>query len=94
MAKKSVFRRATKWLKLSPDVMDAISHDDEASVEFSETNGATRTLFARPAEQTALPQPEPEKKKPEKQAEKTVAQVVEQKAEVETKKAAQEGLPF
>ena len=28
MAKKTVFRRATKWLKLSPDVMDAIGADD------------------------------------------------------------------
>ena len=29
MAKKSVFRRATKWLKLSPDVMDAMNNDGE-----------------------------------------------------------------
>lgn len=28
MCKKSVFRRATKWLKLTPDVMDAIGADD------------------------------------------------------------------
>lgn len=96
MAKKSVFRRATKWLKLSPDVMDAISHDDEASVDFEERGQIqqTRTLFSRPTlEPAALPQPEnpaPKKDEPEK----TVAQVVEAKAVNESKKAAQTGLPF
>lgn len=49
MAKKTVFRRATKWIKLSPDVMDAIRADDEA-FEFNDGNVLTKrqkrkTLF-------------------------------------------------
>lgn len=96
MAKKSVFRRATKWLKLSPDVMDAIAHDDEASVDL-DGKGQVKTLFSRPTlEPAALPSPEP-KKEPQPKAEepeKTVAQVVEAKAANEGKKAAQAGLPF
>lgn len=37
MAKKTVFRRATKWLKLSPDVMDAISADNDG-FDFNQSN--------------------------------------------------------
>ena len=56
MAKKSVFRRATKWLKLSPDVLDAIAADDEASFDFGREGGrgqptAQTVLF--PKEKTA-----------------------------------------
>jgi hypothetical protein len=49
MAKKSVFRRATKWLKLSPDVLEAIAADDEASFDFGRGGGRGQS-----AEQTVL----------------------------------------
>lgn len=51
MAKKTVFRRATKWLKLSPDVLDAIRGDDESGFDFSgatATKREVKSLFSNP----------------------------------------------
>lgn len=53
MAKKTVFRRVTKWLKLSPDVMDAIAADNEG-FDFNQPNvpisarGGANALFKMP----------------------------------------------
>ena len=51
MAKKTVFRRATKWIKLSPDVLDAI-HSEDDSFDFGSVNDAPKrtrkkTLFGK-----------------------------------------------
>lgn len=69
MAKKTVFRRATKWLKLSPDVLDAIGADNEgfdfgtpeptkggALFKMPETAGQ-RALAAAPAAEPAVEVP-------------------------------------
>lgn len=97
MAKKSVFRRATKWLKLSPDVMDAIREDDEATVDFSagSVSAPTKTLFAQPSPTEPAKLPEPSASvKVEPQPVETVEQVQARKAEEGARKAAQSNLPF
>lgn len=48
MAKKSVFRRATKWLKLSPDVASAIAEDNDEYDFGNADRGSRKTLFAEP----------------------------------------------
>lgn len=86
MAKKSVFRRATKWLKLSPDVMSAISEDDSGYEFNAVPNG--KTLFERPIE---IPHNEIEHKKG-KEKEETIGVKVK-KIEEESKSNKNE-LPF
>lgn len=88
MAKKTVFRRCTKWLKLSPDVLDAFRSDDE---EYSFTNSNaeirkdTKQLFARKAPEAI----EAETVQPnKKQEEPEMAKVVVEKAN------AKKNLPF
>lgn len=101
MAKKSVFRRATKWLKLSPDVMDAIKSDEEASIDFAD-EGKTRGLFSQsPVEPKMIEQPnarpaaETRKKEPVVAVEApTVEQVQAKKVAEHSKAAAQSSLPF
>lgn len=88
MAKKSVFRRATKWLKLTPDVMDAINADNEGFYfnEGGDPAAQPKALFSRPAtEPEALPSPEQSQ---------TLAQKEAEKVKVEAQKKAANGLPF
>lgn len=56
MAKKTVFRRATKWLKLSPDVMDAIS-DDDSEYDFGHPSSEQhkQVIFQRPTAELTAP---------------------------------------
>lgn len=58
MCKKTVFRRATKWLKLSPDVMDAIGSDD-ANFDFGSRERKPQTLFPSSVHAAELPAPSP-----------------------------------
>lgn len=45
MAKKTVFRRLSKWLPLSPEFRDAIDHDDEPVIDVA-ANAAPSNLVA------------------------------------------------
>jgi recombinational DNA repair protein RecT len=42
MAKKTVFRRASKWLPLSPEIQDAIRIDEDR--EFAQARNVTPTV--------------------------------------------------
>lgn len=94
MAKKAVFKRSTKWLKLSPDVMDAIAADNEgfdfnALPRRSEQNGGGIFKMPETAAQISM----------YNSAKQTVeVPTMEQKAvaEAETKRKAEGGknLPF
>lgn len=87
MAKKSVFRRATKWLKLTPDVMDAVNADNEG---FDFEQGAAhnrRSAGLFPKEVMV----EASKEDPPK---KTVVEVQAERVEVEARKAEASQLPF
>jgi recombinational DNA repair protein RecT len=44
MAKKTVFRRASKWLPLSPEIQDAIRTDEDR--EFAQARNVTPTVRA------------------------------------------------
>ena len=94
MAKKSVFRRATKWLKLSPDVMDALQADNE-NFDMGNAEGtevAPRTIFSRSnLEQEKLPLP---KQQVEVIETPTVVEQTKQKEEAKAKIAAKQELPF
>ena len=57
MAKKTVFRRLSKWLPLSPEIMDAVEHDDIADKEMKQAKVV-------PAPQL-YEAPEPEAEQPE-----------------------------
>jgi len=63
MAKKTVFRRLTKWLELSPEYRDALEADTDALEEkrFEAAIPIERPVF------DALPSPEAEKPKPKSQ---------------------------
>jgi len=55
MAKKTVFRRVSKWLPLSPEIRDAVAVDDDDREEFRNvTPRKVENPFAK------LPEPEPE----------------------------------
>lgn len=45
MAKKTVFRRHSKWLPLSPEVRDAVEHDDEV-IDISGSHDAAGSIHA------------------------------------------------
>lgn len=94
MAKKSVFRRCTKWLKLSPDVMDAIANDDEG-YDFNNATAArtsAKTLFAPPEPE---PAPEPVTVQPEGEViDVTVEEKIVQKEKEKEKIVEQNNLPF
>lgn len=53
MAKKTVFRRASKWIKLSPEVQDALDKD-------ADDGKAPASLVSEIVPPMALPEPEPE----------------------------------
>ena len=85
MAKKSVFRRATKWLKLSPDVMDAMQNDGE-QFDFSAPlpEAKSRSLFQK-KEQTQIAANNPSV---------TVVEAAAQKESDKLKVAAKSAMPF
>jgi recombination protein RecT len=86
MAKKSVFRRATKWLKLTPDVMDAVNADNEG-FDFEQgatSNRRSQGLFSKEVT-VEVPKEEPKK---------TVVEVQAERVEVEARKAEASQLPF
>ena len=63
MAKKTVFRRLSKWLPLSPEFRDAVTADDEADPIGDALNVTPKTvapIFTKPAAKVAAPEPEPE----------------------------------
>ena len=92
MAKKSVFRRCTKWIKLSPDVMDAINADNEGFEFDGNTNRISSSvsspaLFPRseePKQIEATPTAEP----------KTMAQKEKERVAVAATAAGKNALPF
>lgn len=95
MAKKSVFRRCTKWLKLSPDVMDAIANDDEG-YDFGNATAArtsAKTLFAQP-EPEPSPEPTPSVKADEDVIDVTVEEKIVQKEKEKEKIVEKNNLPF
>lgn len=63
MAKKTVFRRLSKWLQLSPEYRDAVEKDEDAIEVESERMQTTRPVFSKPLFE--LPEPAPEPKEPE-----------------------------
>ena len=85
MAKKSVFRRATKWLKLSPDVMDAMQNDDE-QFDFNAPlpEAKSRSLF----------QKEDQKQIAANNPSVTVVEAAAQKESDKLKVAAKSAMPF
>jgi recombination protein RecT len=94
MAKKSVFRRATKWVKLSPDVMDALQADNE-NFEMGNAEGseAPRTIFSKSAlEQEKLPTSK--QQTVEVVETPTVVEQTKWKEEAKAKIAAKQELPF
>jgi recombination protein RecT len=79
MAKKTVFRRLSKWLPLSPEFRDAVEADDDLPREIAtDAPGPKfeRPMFDQPpglpAPTTPAPTPEPRKRAPK--AEKPAAQ--------------------
>jgi hypothetical protein len=67
MAKKTVFRRLSKWLPLSPEFRDAVTADDEADPIGEALNVTPKTvapIFTKPAAKVAAPEPEPEPVEP------------------------------
>jgi recombination protein RecT len=94
MAKKSVFRRATKWLKLSPDVMDAIKADDDGGYDFNNLNAAksgVKTLFNQDDTPKTVP---PAKEDTVDVTVETVGKEIEKKKDEEETAKAKSGLPF
>lgn len=94
MAKKSVFRRATKWLKLSPDVMDAIKADDDGGYDFNNSNAAkvgVKTLFSQEDTPNTVPQA---KEDTVDVTVETVGKEIEKKKDEEETAKAKGGLPF
>lgn len=85
MAKKSVFRRATKWLKLSPDVMDSMQNDGE-QFDFSASlpEAKSRSLF----------QKEEQKQIAANNPSVTVVEAAAQKESDKLKVAAKSAMPF
>lgn len=71
MAKKTVFRRLSKWLPLSPEQRDALEADDDRAADVV-TNGQPPAIFevaalpestgAEPEAETPEPEPQPAKK--------------------------------
>lgn len=59
MAKKTVFRRASKWLSLSPEFRDALDKDDDKIDETSRFEAA-KPVFAATVEPLTIPEPTPE----------------------------------
>lgn len=49
MAKKTVFRRLSKWLPLSPEIRDAVEADDEPKVIEVQATASPSAMFALPA---------------------------------------------
>lgn len=85
MAKKSVFRRATKWLKLSPDVMDAMQNDGEQfDFNASLPEAKSRSLF----------QKEEQKQIAANNPSVTVVEAAAQKESDKLKVAAKSAMPF
>lgn len=75
MAKKTVFRRHSKWLPLSPELRDKIEKDDEPLTEqerFASAKPVDGIEFgpATPPEQPEAPAAEPEPKRTSKKAAK------------------------
>ena len=67
MAKKTVFRRLSKWLPLSPEFRDAVTADDEADPIGEALNVTPKTvapIFAKPAAKVAAPESDPEPVEP------------------------------
>lgn len=94
MAKKSAFRRATKWIKLSPDVQDAINADDE-SFDFEEgqgTKAAVRTLFSKPKTEPELVEHKPSEETTKEEA--SVAKVQATAKKIKEKEENANQLPF
>jgi hypothetical protein len=58
MSKKTVFRRASKWIKLSPEVYDALANED--SDELRNVTPASDPTAAFAPRETLMPAPEPE----------------------------------
>ena len=52
MAKKTVFKRATKWCQISPELRDAIAADDAEHAEVNVTPTSVPPIFKMPAELT------------------------------------------
>jgi recombination protein RecT len=67
MAKKTVFRRLSKWLPLSPEFRDAVTADDDADPIGEALNVTPKTvapIFTKPDAKVAAPEPEPEQVAP------------------------------
>lgn len=61
MGKKTVFRRLSKWLPLSPEFRDAVEKDDDEDPIAKAVNVTPAApLFQAPAIQAAEPEPEPQ----------------------------------
>lgn len=86
MAKKTVFRRHSKWLPLSPELRDKIEKDDEPLTEqerFAAAKPANAIQFEAP-EQPESPEPEQKKRgrpRKEKPEDDTTPEKAEEKAE-------------
>ena len=68
MGKKTVFRRASKWLPLSPEIRDALEMDNDVLVDSALTKTSGRVVLPAPVElaiapfkavETPAPTPEP-----------------------------------
>ena len=76
MGKKTVFRRLSKWLPLSPEFRDAVEKDDEEDPIAKAVNVTPAApLFQAPAIQAAEPEPEPAATEPEQPAPEPDAEV-------------------
>ena len=83
MAKKTVFKRLSKWIPLSPEFRDAVTHDNDAEARLS---GQAAIEIPAPAPQLMEPDPQPEpprrgrppgsKNKPQEPAEPAAGPVV------------------
>ena len=65
MAKKTVFKRLSKWLPLSADIRDAAAADDDMDDEFVPKTTDTGTTRRKPIEAEAIMEPKPLLPEPE-----------------------------
>ena len=59
MAKKTVFRRLSKWVRLSPELRDAVEADDEPIIDIKAERVEPKQIFGAAPEVLPDPAPEP-----------------------------------
>lgn len=69
MAKKTVFKRLSKWLPLSADIRDAAAIDDDIEDDFVPKTTDTGTTRRKPIEAEAIMEPKPLLPEPEQPSE-------------------------